>query len=94
MLLEHHYWVMCIVLCLLLCIAGGVYFKTKPAVQCQPCCCKMIRAAALYLQAVTLLESMVTDPWKEGYCILTPSYLLCSSCALSLHQTGLMQTEI
>lgn len=28
---------------------------------------------ALYLQAVTLLESMVTDPWKEGYCVLTPS---------------------
>lgn len=28
---------------------------------------------ALYLQAATLLECMVTDPWKEGYCILTPS---------------------
>lgn len=43
---------------------------------------------ALYLQAVTLLESMVTDPWKEGYCILTPSLanipLLLSSFVRSL----------
>lgn len=28
---------------------------------------------ALYLQPVTLLESMVTEPRKAGYCILTPS---------------------
>lgn len=28
---------------------------------------------ALYLQPVTLLESMVTEDRKAGYCILTPS---------------------
>lgn len=43
---------------------------------------------ALYLQAVTLLESMVTDPWKEGYCILTPSLVS----ALNKESCGILQT--
>lgn len=49
---------------------------------------------ALYLQAVTLLESMVTAPWKAGYCILTPSQakvpLLLSPSVRASKQTGLM----
>lgn len=49
---------------------------------------------ALYLQPVTLLESMVTDPWKAGYCILTPSLanipVLLFAFVHPSKQTGLM----
>lgn len=49
---------------------------------------------ALYLQPVTLLESMVTEPRKAGYCILTPSLANIPALLFAFEepekQTGLM----